>query len=121
MILKVYIFMVWIFYTACADAVCEASFLRTKICYRGFQNFWLAVIFFSGLKTNKEKCEVAVISVKKGVRWHSVEWKILIFKKHSENSRSSLFLKRKTRKEFQKSYTENRDYFENLEHGKFKP
>ena len=29
--------------------------------------------FFSGLKTNKEKCEVAVTGVKKEVRWHSVE------------------------------------------------
>ena len=35
-------------------------------------------LFFSGLKPNKEKCEVAGIGVKKGVK---VEWKILILKK----------------------------------------
>ena len=57
--------------------------------------------FFSGLKASKEKCEVADIGVKKGVRWHSVEWKNLISKKHGENSRSSLLLQQKTWKEFQ--------------------
>ena len=50
-----------------------------------------------------------------------MEWKTLILKKHSENSRSSLFLQQKTLKwkEIQKSYTENRDCFQNLEDEKF--
>ena len=37
--------------------------------------------FFSGLKPNKKKCEVAGTGVKKGVKWRSEEWKILIYKK----------------------------------------
>ena len=44
-------------------------------------------------------------------------------KKHSEHSQSSLFLQLKIWKwkEFQKSYTENRDCFENQEDEKFNP
>ena len=33
---------------------------------------------FSGLKINNTKCEIVDISVKKGLRWHSVEWNVSI-------------------------------------------
>ena len=69
---------------------------------------FLTSSLFSWLKLNEEKCELAGIGV-------------LTLKKHKEKSRSSVFLKLKTWKwrEFRKSYTENRDCFENLEDAKF--
>ena len=52
-----------------------------------------------------------------------MEFKTLILKKQSENSMSSLFLQQKIWKwkQFKTSYTENRDWFENLEDKKFNP
>ena len=52
--------------------------------------------FFSGLKPNKGKCQVAVIAVKKGVKMTFCGMKNIELKK--ENRKSSLFLQQKTRK-----------------------
>ena len=52
--------------------------------------------FFSRLKPNKEKCEVAGIGVKKRVKVALCGMKNTDLKNKNENSRSSLFLQQET-------------------------
>ena len=68
-----------------------AYFLRTKKSVIEALKIFDQFSFFSVLKPNKEKCEVAGIGVKKEVKVALCRMKILTLKKQSENSRSSFY------------------------------
>ena len=78
-------------------------------------------LFFSRLKPNKEKCEVVGITVKKGGKVALCRMKNIDLKKTQWNLSEFIILTTKNlnMKRISKTYTENRDCFENLEDKKF--
>ena len=73
-----------------------ASLIKNKKCVIEAFKILDEFSFFYGLKPNKEKCEVAGTGLNKGVKVELCEMKNIDLKKHSENSRSLLFLQQKT-------------------------
>ena len=76
--------------------IIAASLIKNKKCVIEAFKILDEFSFFSGLKPNKEKCEVAGIGLNKGVKVALCGMKNIDLKKHSENSRSLLFLQQKT-------------------------